>query len=342
MGLRASLVGPEARAWATALGRAPHDFYHLPGYVRVSARHDGGEPCAVVVDDGDRGLLLPLVIRQVEGGGGDARSPYGYPGPLAIGRPDPAFEGEALLAAVGVLEEIGVVSLFIRMHPLLNPEPPAGVGTCVRHGDTVSVDLTLPETVQWHQIRRNHRQQIRQALEAGYVASIDHEWRHGQDFKALYRSTMQHCAAHAYYSFDDVYFEELRQALGETLRIAVVMKDGVVAAAGLFVETGGIVQMHLTGQDDRFLADHPMKLGFHHVRTWCSERGDRVLHLGGGRGGAEDSLFHFKAGFSPLRHPFHTLRVVIREAEYAKLVAARDPSLDPQDLTGPFPLYAQG
>jgi hypothetical protein len=48
---------------------------------------------------------------------------------------------------------------------------------------------------------------------------------------------------------------------------------------------------------------------------------------------------HFKAGFSDERHVFHTLRVVVDEAAYGRLVRARDPEADPADLNGFFPLY---
>ena len=58
-----------------------------------------------------------------------------------------------------------------------------------------------------------------------------------------------------------------------------------------------------------------------------------------GRGGSEGSLLHFKAGFSPWREPYRTFRVVVDEAEYARLVAAKHPHLDPSDLSGSFPAY---
>ena len=109
----------------------------------------------------------------------------------------------------------------------------------VRHGDTVSVDLTLPADVQWSQTRRNHRQQIRQALDAGYVVSVDQDWQHFDAFKSLYRSTMAQRSADDYYFFDDIYFEALRQALGDRLHVAIAINGGVVAAAGMFVETAG-------------------------------------------------------------------------------------------------------
>ena len=83
----------------------------------------------------------------------------------------------------------------------------------------------------------------------------------------------------------------------------------------------------------------PTKVMIHFAALWGKERGDRILHLGGGVGGNGDSLMHFKEGFSPSRHAFSTLRILVDADAYARLVRERDPSLDPADLGGYFPLY---
>ncbi len=338
--MQARIVGPDADEWCEVVAAAQHDVYHLPGYVAASAPNDGGEPRALIVDDGDRQLLLPLVVRPVNGDTAvDASSPYGYPGPIQTGETDLAFQQAALRTGVDLLAETGYVSLFIRTHPLLNTEPPPGVGLVVQHGVTVAVDLRLSEEELWKQTRRNHRQQIRQALKKGYETDIDDGDRYLHEFKKLYRATMQDRAAGAYYFFDDRYFDALCEIQGCDLHIAIARQGDTIAAAGLFIVTGDIVQMHLTGHDGRFAADQPMKLVFHAVRAWAREQGLRVLHLGGGRGGEEDSLLHFKAGFSPLRQPYRTIRIVIDEPAYARLAAERDPALDPTDLSRAFPAY---
>jgi lipid II:glycine glycyltransferase (peptidoglycan interpeptide bridge formation enzyme) len=245
----------------------------------------------------------------------------------------------ALKGGAEVLSSEGIVSVFVRLHPLLEPSAPGGIGSLVRHGDTVSIDLTLDRDTLWSQLRRNHRQQIRQSIDAGNPFSVDSDARHWREFRRLYHATMSRVNADAYYFFDDAYFDGLREALDGQIHLGVVEIDGDVAAAGLFVETCGIVEMHLTAHDERFLATQPMKHVFHGITEWAQDRGARVMHLGGGRGGAEDSLLHFKSGFSPLRNPFHTLRIVARPMDYRRLVAERDPSADPSDVDGYFPLY---
>jgi hypothetical protein len=40
-----------------------------------------------------------------------------------------------------------------------------------------------------------------------------------------------------------------------------------------------------------------------------------------------------------MRHPYRTLRVVLDEAKHRRLVAARDPGLNPDDPSGCVPAY---
>lgn len=339
-GMRTRLLGVDEPRWGSFLREVPHDFYHLPSYGALIAAHEGGEARALYVDDGRRSMLLPLIIRTIpQSDFRDATSPYGYPGPLACGTDDPAFLSEALNAGVATLRETRVVSLFVRLHPLLNSAPPEGVGAVVLHGETVSIDLTVPSATRWAQMRHNHRRDITKAFRDGYVARVDPGLERFGEFKRIYRATMTRRSAAPYYLFDDAYFDRLQDALGDRLHLCVVEKDGVVAAAGLFIETDGIVQYHLGGTEEASISAEPSKLLIHAACGWAETRGNRSMHLGGGVGGAADSLLYFKAGFSRVRHPYRTLRVVLDQAEYRRLVGARDPGADSEDLTGYFPAY---
>lgn len=318
-----------------------HDFYHLPAYAALCAGQLGGEARALYVTDDARSLLLPLVIRGISGGGSDATSPYGYPGPIGNAADDPTFLRMALVAGLDMLRDAGIVSVFVRLHPLFNLNPPTHPGTLVWHGDTVSIDLTLPTEQLWAQTRLNHRRDITRALQMGFVARMDEDWNYLDSFKHLYQMTMARRSAASFYFFEDSYFNVLREVLGEKLHLCVVEKDGDIAAAGLFAETNGIVQYHLSGTADAFRTVQPTKLMMHFVRGWAKDRGNQVLHLGGGVGGADDTLLQFKVGFSPLRQKFATLRLVTDETEYRRLVEAHNPLLDPDVRTGFFPSYRQ-
>ena len=337
--MKAELLDVDAPAWRVFLDDTDHDFYHLPGYVSLCAKQEGGVPRGLMVTSAGRDMLLPLIIRSIPGDGLDATSPYGYPGPLVRGTNDDAFLETAVAAGVEVLQAAGVVSAFVRLHPLLNPVPPSGIGTVVQHGDTVSVDLALPTDDLWEQIRLDHRRGIRRAMRLGCVARMDESWTHFDAFKRLYRATMERRSADRFYFFDDAYFAALRDALPDQLHLCLVEADGEIAAAGLFAETDRIVQYHLSGTSDAARNLQPTKLMMQFVLEWAKARGDRVLHLGGGVGAGNNSLMRFKNGFSPRRHAFSTLRIVIDEPGYRRLVEAVDPSLDPDDRSGYFPAY---
>jgi hypothetical protein len=68
-----------------------------------------------------------------------------------------------------------------------------------------------------------------------------------------------------------------------------------------------------------------------------------IFLLGGGVGGAIDSLFAFKAGFSHRRHPYRTLRLVADQDRYDALIQerARRVGSSTEELlsTGFFPAY---
>ncbi len=349
--MKAELLATDSSKWIRQLERVRHDFYHLPTYARLSASTDGGSAAALYVEEGDSALLLPIIKREIGGGTAlwDATSPYGYPGPLVTARDeDPGvFSARALLAARGILHEAGCVSLFARIHPVLGPIPrieTTGVAAIVAHGETISVDLTASEEVMWRDTASGHRNEINRSLRAGHVARIDTDFAAGGRFLDLYRETMDRVGATQYYYFDNQYLTQLRDSLGPKLSLAVVEIDGVIAAAGLFVETCGIVEYHLSGSAAAYQKERPTKLMLDHVRKWAKARGNLVLHLGGGVGGAEDSLFRFKGGFSRGRAPFNTFRLIVDEKRYEDFLASRTAhaigtGMERDTLTGFFPAY---
>jgi hypothetical protein len=334
-----TLMGTDSPRWSQILAETAHDFYHLPGYLDLCAASESGHAVMLLVEQGRQRMLLPLIERPIPGGGHDVSSPYGYPGPLVIGDDDGQFLEEAFLVAAETLRSAGFATAFVRCHPLLSGVPPTSVGTVVRHGETVSIDLNLPEETCWAQMRANHRRDIEHALCEGFSVSMDEAWWDYDAFKRLYRATMDRCAASPFYMFDDRYFDDLARALAGRIHLCVVRKGEAVVGAALLVETDGIVQYHLCGSDDAFASAHPAKLIIHFAATWARARGDRVLHLGGGVGASADSLLHFKAGFSPRRHPFWTLRIVLDERENERHASRLAPGLDPNAREGFFPVY---
>jgi hypothetical protein len=341
VGAEARLLSPAAPEWADTLRRVDHDIYHVPEYVVLDATLSGDTPAAFWYREGQRVLLLPLTVRRVpDSDHSDAISPYGYPGPVSdAGRSDPGFWQRACRAMVDTLSGHGIVTVFVRLHPLL-PAPLdvlGDAGVVVRHGETVSVDLSLSVEEMWHQTRSDHRNHVNRARRAGVTVVWD-EWDRLDEWVAVYHGNMRRLGASEYYFVPADHMVALHDALGDRMHLATALMDGEVIGGNTFFEYRGFVQGYLasTRRDDNHHAD---KLLYDEVRRWTKSRGNTIFHVGGGVGGAKDSLFSYKAGFSAGRHPFHTWRVVTDPVGYEALLRRKGLTPDAAHMSGHFPPY---
>ncbi|GIF16499.1 GNAT family N-acetyltransferase [Actinoplanes teichomyceticus] len=339
--MTASLLDPSAREWKETLQHVQHDLYHVPDYVVLDARLYGGTPAAFHYRADGRRLLIPLIVREIAGSPWrDALSPYGYPGPVSDAAPgDEAFWGRACAALARTLRQAGVISVFVRMHPLLDAPSPvlSRAGALVRHGETVSMDLTVSVEQMWRQTRGDHRNHINRARRAGTRVVFD-DWSRLAEWVEVYHDNMRRVGAADYYFFTYEHLSALHDAVGEHMHLAVALEGDEVVGGNTFFEYDGIATGYVSSTR-RARGRYADELLYDSVRRWCKQRGAEVFHLGGGKGGRPDSLFSYKAGFSPGRHPFHTWRVVTDRPAYDSLVRARRPDADPADLTGTFPSY---
>ncbi len=338
---RAALLDPAAPEWTEALLRARHDMYHVPAYVILDAKLYGGAPSAYHYAEGDTHLLMPLILRDIPGSDlRDAISPYGYPGPASNADPaDDRFWARAADAMLTTLRDAGVVSAFVRMHPLLDaPLPVLGrYGTMVRHGETVSMDLNVSLEQMWQETRSDHRNHVNRARRAGTKVVFD-DWSRLGEWVEVYHDNMRRVGAGSYYFFTSEHLATLHEQVGDQMHLAVAMEGDEVVGGNTFFEYDGICTGYVssTRRAKNRYADEML---YDEVRRWCKERGDTVFHLGGGKGGSNDTLFSYKSGFSPCRHPFHTWRIVADEDAYAHLVRDHRPDADPADRSGTFPPY---
>lgn len=340
-----SWLKPSDPKWAKVLDSMEHDVYHLPAYVENDVTWPGQEPGAYMFENGDGALLMPLVYREIPGTElKDAASPYGYPGPVfrATSRVDAQ---DFLLHAIGQMREFlveqGVIALFARMHPVISLPLEAfrEAGTLVVHGSTISVDLSKSDEEMWSDLRQNHRRGINKARRAGAEFHYDVDWSDFDALVELYESTMRRQNAAGHYYFPREYFAGLSESLGEAFRLLSVTLNGEVISAGVFSECNGIVQYHLSGSNEGFLHLQPLKLLLHEAGKWAKARGNRLMHLGGGVGGEQDSLFAFKAGFSKQTRLFHTWRLITDPNAYDELVRRRGMDPETLDQSGFFPAY---
>lgn len=343
--MRTTVLEATDPRWHDILSHIKHDVYHTAEYAALDADRTECTAEAITATDGTRTIFLPYLVRSWGTslvGALDAVSPYGYPGPI-VDDGDPTFVAAAMSAVRSSFIERGICSAFLRCHPLIGPnlaDIPID-GTKTSSSKTVFVDLGMTEKEFWTTTRKGHQSTINKCLRSGQKFHVLPYRECRADFLEIYGQTMEQAEADHSYLFDATYFDTLSHLEGA--HWAVVELDSKIIASCLLFEHGGIVQAHLGGtrSDSRRLS--PFTLLLHETRLWARARGNERLHLGGGVGGAQDSVFSFKAGFSRVFSDYVTLRMVIDHGRYAELVRLRAEQLGvvPELVrdSGFFPAY---
>lgn len=345
----------QTAAWMEILRECPaHDFYHLPGYNALAESRGEGESLLLACRDDGCTLALPLLVRpasaiagleDVAAGEADATSVYGYAGPIASHEPIPGPVIARFHTALrDALLSLRVTTAFSRLHPLL-PQAAvlAGLGETIPRGKTVSIDLTRTIEEQRAGYRYSLLRDLKLLGKRGVTCAADPGNARLPVFAAVYRETMTRLRADEGYFFDDAYFDQLAGALGDSMQLFLCELEGRVIAGGIFTALNGIAQAHLTGCLGEFVKISPQKILYDVGSIWARERGCFALHLGGGVGSREDSLFHFKLGFSPVTHAFATWQWVVDPAATDALTARRAQWMEARKLVPAtadyFPAY---
>jgi hypothetical protein len=331
------ILQPQQHAqWMNVLERSfQYDFYHLPSYHLLAEQRGEGQAYLFAYMEEPYCIAVPLLLRpvgtvpglgQCGEGWWDATSVYGYTGPVSSHVYIPESVQRDFRAALrDALQQRQIVTVFSRLHPLvLQHELIFGLGERTSIGRTVSIDLTLPIDEQRSHYRKNHKHGINKLVRMGATCLHDQNMDYLETFIDIYYETMNRVNASEFYFFDGIYFRNLISALKANMQLFVCLLDDDIICAGLFTLCNDIVQYHLGGTRNSFLKLAPMKLLFDTVRIWANEHKAHHFHLGGGVGSTEDSVFHFKAGFSKQRHAFSVWRWVLLPEMYYRLCKERN------------------
>lgn len=336
-GLKCEIVSPDDARWSGLLGGVQHDVYQTPEWATLSARFEGGQPIAVLVTSTDGQALFPLLRREVSGGLWDATSPYGYPAPVADFVPTKAALDSIIFALAAEFGSAGCASLFLRLHPWISTAWPWPEEIIRATGRTVSVDLGQDVEEYEASLRKSHRYDVRRSMTRGLTVRLDNSDESIRAFRTIYAATMERVGASDIYLFEEAYFASLRDSFGDAFELHLAHVDDQVVAGAIFLHSnGGTVQYHLS-------ATHPAHLSWQgtkaildsKIRQSLHRQDLTRLHLGGGRGGSEDSLLHFKRGFGSSEHVFRTLGIVLNKDAYAELCRVNGTNPNPDF----FPAY---
>lgn len=342
------LTGLDGSRWDEVLDEiGTYDFCHLSRYNQLAEHFGQGRAHLLVFREGSCTIAFPLLLRELPAGANpcataawqDVTSVYGYAGPLAATTPAGGVPDRFTAFVADFLRQHQVVSALSRLHPLLDQSPLlAGCGQIVPVGPTLSIDLTASEEEQWSAYRRNHRQDIKRLLTMGVTCE-----QAGLDcldaFVDMYYDTMDRVGAARDYYFPRDYFARLLTEMPDIAHLYLCRDGGLPVAGGIFTLCRGFVQWYLSGSRPGYEGPPPAKLMLDVARRWAVSQGAHTLHLGGGVGGRQDSLYHFKRGFTHREHTYAMWRYVADTEAYLKLCghACREAGVQPDDSY--FPLY---
>lgn len=319
-----------------------HDFYHTWHYHSFVLADD---PFLFIYEEEGTFIILPLLMRKVKGSDFfDCTSVYGYAGPISnmcFSTLSSKTVNKFKAAFLGFLKSKRIICVFSCLHPMMDQQSLLNIfGGICNSGKTVAIDLQTSLEVQRMKYRRAIRSKIRQLREQGFTVKEATTKGEIQEFVRMYRANMMKVNASSYYYFEEKYFFELLDSLEFDSKLLLTYYNGEITAGALVTFSDHIMQLHLVATKNKYLQHSPMKLLIEEASIVGREQGMHFLHLGGGVGGKEDSLFRFKSGFSDLFLPFQTWQFVADEIVYKTLARERFNRNDEQ--YDKFPLYRSG
>ena len=335
-------------SWMQALVLCEYDFYHLPAYASLEAAWIKAEAMAFRYDTARFTMLLPLLVRPTPGGMGfDAVTPYGYSSPVFSYGASWEFMIDALFAFQTAASEKGLITTFMRLHPVLLADlrciskVTSGSWTQTARGNTVTMPLNGDLDEWLGRVAKGHRLDICKLIGNGctFILDSDEAWN---AFPFIYRSTMERIGAEKGYCYSDEYFASFRHQLSGHVHCGALLDStGEVMCAGLFTSVSGILQYHLSGTKGEYTKRAPMKLVLSNMRKWAQEHKMKHFHLGGGLGNGRNSLFDFKQRFGGEILTFRTVSVVHDEIAYRGECEYRfaQTQVGSVETNGFFPLY---
>lgn len=281
-----------------------NDPFSDPDYLKINEIIIPGELECFVYRDRRSLVAYPYIKRRIGNTDWfDVTSAYGYGG--FIGFPSGASTSEFHRAFCGYCRDNGIVSEFIRFHPMVHDPEQMNGGNLkvVYHQPVVWVDYGEQDFIAKGCVNKEVRKKLAKAERNGVAIIEDRERIYWNQFCNLYNQTMDAKRASAFYHFDGRFFRALEELLGPQCSLLVALHEGRVIGGLLMLFSERFGYNFLSGSDyacNSFGTNEALQCK---ALEAGQRRGLRGYLLGGGRGG-EDSLFQFKAKFSTQRKGF--------------------------------------
>lgn len=321
-----------------------HDVYYLSGYARAFQLHGDGDPMLFYYkSENIRGInvVMKRDIANIEFFADkierdtyfDFITPYGYGGWIVEG-------GENVTDLVDDYRkwclEHNIVSEFVRYHPMIdNASYIKDFYDVIDLGKTISMDLSSPDVI-WTNLTSKNRNMVRKAEKNGVNIYHGQFPQIYETFKHIYNLTMNSDNASEYYYFKNDFYNSIINDLSEEAQIFWAEVDGKIIAASIMLSANGRMNYHLSGSLRAYSHLAPTNLLLYKAALWGCRNGYKTLHLGGGLGSQQDSLYKFKSAFNRNEaKQFAIGKKIYLNDVYVRLSRMKNPASE----TGFFPTY---
>lgn len=285
------------------------DIYYMAAYARLSILESRKKAYLLYAVQDDFRMCMPIIVSDISSSEQfmnelapqtyfDAETPYGYSGPLYDGNENGSAAQIAFDELREALSNQGIVSVFIRCHPLLkNHEVCPKLYDDIRYmHHTIYIDTESSETI-FRNLDSKNRNMIRKAKNNHVSIQIDTDLERIDSFRNIYIDTMNEHHAGMKYYFSDTYFNRMKELLGDhVFLVNAYLKDNLISSAIFFLYKP-YLHYHLAGTHPLYRNLAASNLLLYEVAQWASQNGVRWFHLGGGIE-ENDTLFGFKKKFN--------------------------------------------
>ena len=293
--------------WNSLIGKDDEIYYHW-SYNEAFYKMGDGEPTLFYLSDKNTRIYCVLMRRKISdlelfkdfSGYYDVSTPYGYGGTTMKGALNFELLEQFFDEMTAYCTANKIVSEYQRLDPVSrNAALYAGQPyDCTDFSKTVCMSLQSPEQI-WSDMKSQCRNHIRKAIKNEISVKSGYDEQFMRIFRDIYTQTMERRDASSYYFFNNAFFDSMLTNLRENARIYVAFYNDKPISSVLMLYAGNNATYHLGGS----LRDY-MNLGANNLLIYESAKalfdlGCKSLLLGGGYGGAEDSLFSYKKTLAP-------------------------------------------
>lgn len=295
------------------------DIYHTFEYTSLDSERIGGVANLIIVNMPTGMIGLPLIFRKIpnENRYSDAASVYGYNGVLTSSSITPEDFASGIKKIKTALVERDCVSFFNRESNFTPFRLPESHET----GKVLAVDLMQDPEVYEKSLAEGHRQEIKALRKLNYSVVKSMDSKVIKDFHEVYEHTMLRRGAKINYFFSVKYFESVLKIHSSSPELRAVYHEGKMVAGAIFITQGDHMYYMFSGSILGVSHYPAMKLILDQVIRENLNNGKKLLHLGGGLGGKQDSLYQFKLGFGKVILPFRTTQWILLPEVYNRLSA---------------------